>query len=247
MKIVMGPMVKQLCRNSLLKKTSYSRYKVRGEGRSIYTVSVDKGGLWSCNCAGSSFRGSCYHIWMVKMSVFAAAFRQIPQREIEVIDQTDFREYYKQERFLAEPFYQGCRERLFFGRDVRLGLEQQCCDFLGVLRLAGTVLEGCYTKRSGHKQFVLMDCLYYKGTNYTGSPLVVRKEMLERAFRIIKGKIPAKLGEYAVLLKDKNELRERCQNHIVIKDISSAYIQIPGESSRVWLVPARGDANNYIW
>lgn len=241
MKIVAGPMVKPLGTDTLT-QTCYTRYKVRGETR-IHEVRVDRGGLWSCNCRSSSYKGNCYHVWMVKMSIFASAFRQIPQREIEVIDVTDFRRYYRQERFLAEPFYRGCRNRLYFGRNVWLGLEQQHWDYPGVVNLAGTVLEGCYTERFGPKQFVLVDCLYYKGTNYTGSPLVVRKEMLEKAFKVFKGKTSVGLGDYVVTEKDKEVLRARCQNHIVLKDISSAYIQVPGESSRAWLVPARGEAN----
>jgi hypothetical protein len=239
--VLTGVQVRFLTNPDDFDKTGYTQYEVRGDSPTIYVVTVDSEGLWSCSCPSNTFRGLCYHIQMIRMELERVMIlSRIPKIAPVIVNDRDFGRYYKQDRFVAEPIYGGPRQFVTFGRWVYLGkVNRRVWCLPGHLRLAGTVLEGTwdnYGRPKGQGIFRIIDCLSHKGIDYRLSPLALRREMAER---VLSKWCPSHVAmtEYEFTAEGKAELMAK-YGVCILKDINSSY-DLANKSPRAWMMKAR--------
>lgn len=239
--IVTGVQVRLVSDPRKFDVTGITRYEVRGDSPTIYVVTVDSEGLWTCSCPSNMYRGLCYHVQMIRMELERDIILQrIPRVSPTKVSAPDFERYYMRDRFLAEPIYGGPRQFITFGRWVYLNRTKRkdwCLP--GWLRFAGTVLEGTwdnYGKRAGQGLFRVIDCLMYKGLNHSLSPLALRRELAEKV--LSKWCPPCvAMAEYEFTQEGKAELLAKWGS-VMLKDINSTY-DLTNRSPRAWMVKGR--------
>ncbi len=217
--------------------SAYTRYKVIGLNGGVYTITVDSGGLCSCTCQASKFRGDCYHVAILQMEFNKESLlHHLKPIEPVSISKVDFARYYAQERFVAERIFLGQQQYLVFGHKVYLqDKPTPRWQFNEFQRYAGTILEGAW-ERKGVDKFYLFDCPFFKGQDLTHSSLAERRDKLEGVFNKFKHPSIA-LSPYVYTPEDK-KLMESTYGNILLKDVTATY-NLTGKSPRAFMIKAR--------
>ena len=228
------------------KDSDITYFRVRGDdSMHIRTISVDAEGLWLCSCPSNRFRGICYHVNVIQFELERVRLlKQLKEMRIDpaLVGIEEFRKYFALQRFVAEPHYGLHRQYLLIARWVYLdNTRREDWSFEGMLRWAGTVLEGVWDKSDKKSpKFRVFDCLYSKGIDHRYSPLGLRRELAEEAVKALS--VPAvMLSDYEYTVEAKQDLVMK-HGIIILKDVNSTYDN-NGKSPRSWMVQV--EDNNY--
>ena len=235
-----GTLIKCLTSLDDYERHSFTQYRVRGkDSLDSHVVTIDAGGLWTCDCKSARFRGACYHVELVKTEqnryIYLGRLKPI---EAAVIDIGTFDKYFKQERFIAERIYPGERSYMIFGKNIYLQTEKwPAVEFKNFQKFAGTILEGVWDHSNYRKRrhFYVFDCPFFKGQDLTRSPLYFRREKMEEVTRELDADIILPTP-YAIMEEEKTNLVHG--RHCILKDVMSPY-DLTGHSIHSWMIAGR--------
>lgn len=217
-----------------IKKKGPKKWLVKG-GERPYVVRKNGPGpnSWVCTCEAGQYRGDCKHVNMIRIEHNPRGWLPSSIPEPQRLGRQAFEPLWKMPRFVAEPFIQGPRVLVVFGRkpyffDIA-GNEQAWDRYIfDSCELAGTVVDAVVGDpfADGEPYMYVMDVVRWKGEDLRQRPLRERIKYVPKVVKVCGKPYLPMYWAYKRALK--NCLAHHMDDKVIIKDMAAPYKRMRG-------------------